>query len=386
MLHHLRNVCLGLPWLISEKQWWLLPWYLHAKWRVVSARKDWRRADGRSGAPLSITCRLTMRCNLRCRMCHCVHAQDETAQRLREVRDMPLDLAKRLVDEVAGLGTYICFSGGEPLLYERLPEVLAYARKRDVVATMATNAQHLEARAEEIVDSQPHVVSVSLLGPPDVHDETVCVPAAFERLARGIEALARAKAKRRTKRPVIVINAPMTGLNTSRLTEVAELVSDWPIGALHFQHMWFKPAEALSWQRSAHRGLLAEEAFAEMGGADENSVDPQALADEIEALIRRPRRVPIAIYPHLDREAIYRYYREATAAVGDKPALCLWLFTFVHPNGEVSPCEGFNAGNLNEKSFAEIWNGEKLRAFRRRLRECRSLPICGRCCVFYRRY
>jgi MoaA/NifB/PqqE/SkfB family radical SAM enzyme len=386
MLHQTKNIRLGLSWLIAEGQWWLLPWYVRAKVRWFTARLDQRRGDGRSRPPLSITCRLTMRCNLRCRMCHVVHAQDETAQRLREVRDMPVELARRLVDDVAGRGTYLCFSGGEPLLYEPLPSVLAHARERRVMATMATNAQLLEERAEEIVDSGLTVLCVSLLGPPDVHNQTVCVPDAFQRLERGIAAVARAKQQRRTTRPVVVINCPMTDLNTDRLVEVADLVSEWPVSALHLQHMWFKPAEALSLQRSGHRGLLEESAFSEMGDADEHTVDPGALADEIDALTRRPRKHPIAIYPHLSREAIRRYYQEPRAAVGPKAARCLWLFTFVHPNGEVSPCEGFNAGNLNEQSFMDIWNGEKLRDFRLTLQHCGSLPICSRCCVFYRKY
>ncbi len=386
MLHEARNVWLGLSWLLRERQGWLPAWYLRAKLRWLTARLDRRRGDGLSRAPLSITCRLTMRCNLRCRMCHCVHAQDETAQRLREVRDMPVALAKRLVDEVAGHGTYICFSGGEPLLYDALPEVFAYARERGVMATAATNAQLLEERAEELVERGPRVLSVSLLGPPDVHNETVCVPDAFERLQRGIEAIARAKARRRWTLPVVVINAPMTDLNTGRLVEVAEIVDDWPITALHFQHMWFKPAEALSLQRSAHRGLLDEDAFSEMGGADQSTVDPEALADEIAAVIGGPRKRLLAIYPSLTREQIRRYYHEPAAALSLDNALCLWLFTFVHPNGEISPCEGFNAGNLNDRPFMELWNGERLREFRRTLARSGSLPICNRCCVFYRRF
>jgi MoaA/NifB/PqqE/SkfB family radical SAM enzyme len=386
MLHEARNVWLGLPWVLREQHGWLVPWYLGAKRRWLTARLDRGRGDGLSRAPLSITCRLTMRCNLRCRMCHCVHAQDETAQRLREVRDMPLELAKRLVDEVAGRGTYLCFSGGEPLLYEPLPEVFAYARERGVMATTATNAQLLEERAEELVERGPRVLSVSLLGPPDVHNETVSVPDAFERLQRGIEAVARAKARRRWTLPVVVINAPMTDLNTGRLLEMAELVDDWPIAALHFQHMWFKPAEALSLQRSAYRGLLDEAAFSEMGDASESTVDPDALADEIAAVIARPRKRPLAIYPSLSRRQIRGYYQEPKASLSPEAALCLWLFTFVHPNGEVSPCEGFNAGNLNEQPFMDIWNGEKLRDFRRTLTQSGSLPICSRCCVFYRRY
>jgi MoaA/NifB/PqqE/SkfB family radical SAM enzyme len=92
------------------------------------------------------------------------------------------------------------------------------------------------------------------------------------------------------------------------------------------------------------------------------------------------------VFPPLSRAEVRRYYTDPLAPIGPPKAVCLWLFTFVHPNGEVSPCEGFNAGNLNDQSFMEIWNGERLREFRRTLLRSGTLPVCRRCCVFHRRY
>jgi MoaA/NifB/PqqE/SkfB family radical SAM enzyme len=94
----------------------------------------------------------------------------------------------------------------------------------------------------------------------------------------------------------------------------------------------------------------------------------------------------VVVYPALDHQEMCRYYLEPSAHVGPHRAVCLWLFTMIHPNGEVSPCEGFNAGNLNEQTLMEIWNGEKLRRFRRTLRSAGTFPVCHRCCVLYRRH
>jgi MoaA/NifB/PqqE/SkfB family radical SAM enzyme len=386
MRYSARNVSRALAWGLANRQWWLLSWWLRGKLRGVSLALDRLRRDGRSRPPYGITARLTMRCNLRCRMCHVVHSHDETVERLRERGDMPLEMAYRLIDDVAGRGTYICFSGGEPLLYHDLPAVLSRARDRRVMATMATNGQLLEERAEELVASGLKVLSVSVLGPPDVHNETVGVPDAFERLGSGVEAVERARRKLGSRTPVTVLNCPMTDLNVTRLAEIADVAADWPIAALHYQHMWFKPAEALALQRSAHRGLLEDDAFAAMGEADESAIDADALADQIDDLYCHPGRHPIAVFPPLSRAEVRRYYTDPLAPIGPPKAVCLWLFTFVHPNGEVSPCEGFNAGNLNDQSFMEIWNGERLREFRRTLLRSGTLPVCRRCCVFHRRY
>lgn len=386
MLRSLRLGSRALGWAARRRQWWLLSWFMRGRLRALTLPLDYRRADGSSRPPLGVTLRVTMRCNLRCRMCHVVHAQDETAQRLRGVRDIPLDLAKRTIDQLSETGTYVCFSGGEPLLYRDLPALISHARERGVVTTLATNATRLEEQAEQLVTSGLKVATISLLGPPDVHNETTGVPDAFERLEAGVGALDRVKRERDSATPIAIINCPMTDLNAGRLNEVADIVSEWPIEAVNFQHMWFKPASAIEQQEERHAGLLEEGAFAEMGDADEADVDVDSLAAEVDALLRRRRAQPVVVYPDLGRQEMCQYYLEPSVQVGPGRAACLWLFTMIHPNGEVSPCEGFNAGNLNDETLMEIWNGEKLRRFRRALRDAGTLPVCHRCCVFYRRH
>jgi len=386
MLRAIRDAGRALGWAVRERQGWVTSWLLRSKLRALTLPLDRRRADGASRPPVGITLRLTMRCNLRCRMCHVVHSQDDTAQRLRETRDIPTDLALRLMDEIAEINAYVSLSGGEPLMHQDIGAVVRRASERGVVAMMATNGTLLAERADELVAGGLKLCSISLLGPPDIHNESACVPDAFERLREGVYALEEARKRHGTVTPVTAINCPITDLNAGRLVEVADVVADWPVSVLHFQHMWFKPAEAVALQERCHGGLLEEGAFGEMGDADQTTVDVEALADEVDALLGRSRKRPILVYPHLSRKNIRRYYHEPLTHLGPKQALCLWLFTTVHPNGEVSPCEGFNAGTLDGQSLMEIWNGEPMRDFRRQLRDAGSLPICGRCCVLFRRY
>jgi MoaA/NifB/PqqE/SkfB family radical SAM enzyme len=271
-------------------------------------------------------------------------------------------------------------------MYADIDAVVRRASERGVMTTVSTNGTLLEDRADELVAGGLKFCSVSLLGPPEIHNETVCMPDAFERLRRGVHAVEEARRRRKSATPVVVINCPITDLNAGRLVEMADLVDDWPAKVLHFQHMWFKPAEAVALQERCHGGLLDEGAFAEMGDADESTVDVAALSDEIDALLERSGKRPILLYPRLGREAIRPYYHEPLKPLGPKAAHCLWLFTMVHPNGEVQPCEGFNAGDLNGQSLMDIWNGERLRGFRKHLLEVGRLPVCARCCVLFRRH
>ncbi|MBI5465589.1 SPASM domain-containing protein, partial [Candidatus Gottesmanbacteria bacterium] len=62
-----------------------------------------------------------------------------------------------------------------------------------------------------------------------------------------------------------------------------------------------------------------------------------------------------------------------------------WLGLGILPNLEVTPGGGIFAcnqilGSLQETSLAEIWNGAKLKAFRRQIKRNGVPRICFRCC------
>lgn len=57
----------------------------------------------------------------------------------------------------------------------------------------------------------------------------------------------------------------------------------------------------------------------------------------------------------------------------------LWMGCRILPDGTVSPCLHVAAGNLTEEPWREIWNGPRMRNFRR-LSARRLLPGCVRCC------
>jgi radical SAM protein with 4Fe4S-binding SPASM domain len=86
--------------------------------------------------------------------------------------------------------------------------------------------------------------------------------------------------------------------------------------------------------------------------------------------------------PALEREA--RATDEAKPWVPGKRCSVGFDQAFVTAEGDVLPCcfSDEVMGNLRERSFAEIWRGERYREFRRRLNAGRFAPYCiGNRCV-----
>jgi len=87
--------------------------------------------------PLDAHLALTTRCNMFCKGCYSTREGDEPA-------DIPLERAKAVVDKLSELGLLsISFGGGEPTLYSHLFELAEYAREKNVLPNITTNALNM---------------------------------------------------------------------------------------------------------------------------------------------------------------------------------------------------------------------------------------------------
>ena len=92
------------------------------------------------------------------------------------------------VSDAAAMGyQVVSVSGGEPLMYRGLDEVLVHAKSLGLCTTVTTNrfftGQKRLNRLRELVD----VLAISLDGPPEIHNKIRGSAHAFERLKSGLE-------------------------------------------------------------------------------------------------------------------------------------------------------------------------------------------------------
>jgi len=112
--------------------------------------------------PERVVLELTTRCNVRCSYCpRTVHTVND--------QDMPYAQALRLIRECAQQGVLklAFFFRGEPLLYEKLPDCIKYAKEQGIrVTQLSTNAFLLdEVYAKRLLEAGVDFISFSISEP-----------------------------------------------------------------------------------------------------------------------------------------------------------------------------------------------------------------------------
>jgi MoaA/NifB/PqqE/SkfB family radical SAM enzyme len=123
------------------------------------------------------------RCNLECHHCYM-----EGSPRRQE--QLPLESVLRVIGECQTLGIQTLFlTGGEPLLYRGLPQVLETAASCiGVKTTVCTNGILLSPRQAVLFHNCGVRVNISIDGPPDFHDRFRNLTGAFRSSERGVHA------------------------------------------------------------------------------------------------------------------------------------------------------------------------------------------------------
>ena len=335
--------------------------------------------------PRGITIKPTLACNLRCKMCGFVtsgHVFDDPKDSL------PLESWESLVDDIAPHQPYVTLTGGEPLLYPQISELIGCIKRRGMIVTVTTNGSALAKRAPEFIDHAPDALIVSLDGPSNVHNDVRGAARSFELAVEGIRAVQALRKERRQKNPFLIVNCSVTAYNYRHVEDMVDIAHELRVDALNYQHQWaltHKMAEA----HNRRYGDVHPIAIEEIGDIDLPPVDP----NEVTEIVRRIRRrsavsngsTYITFHPDIKGDDIQRWYTDPHTWVWRRPAACAWLNTDILPNGDVEPCPGVICGNITQERFTDIWNNDAFRSHRMRLAEARDFPICVRCCAFFRR-
>jgi len=112
-----------------------------------------------------------------------------------------------MLTRAASLGTYgyWCW-GGEPLLREDTPDILAHSHKLGIFNMLSTNCSKLKDRYDELLP-YTDIFSVSMDGIGRTHDKTRGYPGLFDKVVEGIEILRRNKGRVRIFYVVNSMNA-----------------------------------------------------------------------------------------------------------------------------------------------------------------------------------
>jgi MoaA/NifB/PqqE/SkfB family radical SAM enzyme len=352
---------------------------------------DRRFRPSLSSPPVNLNLNLTRRCNLKCVMCEQHrHIPGPTGLSWYDPSlELPLATWVDLLDQVVAFRPRLYLTGGEPTLYPHFPQFLRETNQRGFLVHLQTNGTLLDRLADDLVAQNVSLVTVSLDGPPEVHDSIRGQAGAFGKTYEGLTALLAARARQRSPGPVILINCVISKANLASLDQMVSLAQGLGVDILQFQHTIFNAAanvrrhnQVLSPQFAASQGLDLTPPSIPEGEYYESEItasDLPRLLDQFKEVRRLAQgRQKLLFVPNLPPELIKPYYLDLAYPF---PPVCNspWKACRILPDGTVSPCLHLVAGNITAQPFEEIWNGPQMRRFRQIIFH-RLFPGCARCC------
>ncbi len=360
--------------------------------RVLGA--DYDRADGRCRlGPEWLVLVVNNSCNLRCRMCDVGLGESGSvfwAHMIGEDRrNMPLALLERVLDQAEAFAPRpkIGLAFTEPLIHPRIVEFARLAVARGFFCSITTNGSMLPRLAAPLVDAGLDEITVSIDGPEEVHDRIRGRRGSFRALYEGVEALNRARGRRRA--PRVRFSYTITDANATAMLAFVRAVEGLRPAAFCFSHLNFI-TDAMAAAHNAVSGAAYAVARSNLGTIDPASIDLDAMWGALGALKAYARSRPdfpnLTLVPDLaSPRDLEVYYREHARFVGGRACTDPWRMMMVRTDGTVIPahsrCYNVPLGDVGTATLAELWNGARAAAFRRHLKAAGgTLPACARCC------
>jgi MoaA/NifB/PqqE/SkfB family radical SAM enzyme len=301
-------------------------------------------------------------CNCRCVMCD--------IWRIREPKEITPAALEQQLASFRGLGVrWVVFSGGEPQMNSQLPSLAQMLRAEGIRVTLLTAGLLLESQAETVAANIDDV-TVSLDGPPALHNHIRRIPNAFERLAAGISAVRRV-------RPDMGIRARCTvqKANHCALCEVVQSAK-----AVGLNSISFLAADLTSDAFNRPQSWLPER----QDRVALNVKEVEALDSEIERLISEHSLDLDSGFVVESAGKLRRIVHHFRAHLGQAQHVAPrcnapWVSAVIEASGEVRPCFFHPSfGNIHNQTLHEIVNGPPALKFRANL-DVATNPVCQRC-------
>ncbi len=298
--------------------------------------------------PRSAVFGITRKCNSRCAYCPIWKLNSAN------LSEPSLEEAKEVLRQLAALGVRkVTISGGEPLLWPHLPELVRYGtQKYRLMINVLTNGLLLNTKtAYALMEAGVSVIGLSLDSlRPEVYFALRGVRIKkIDRARRALEEISR------TGKIKVGLTAVVTTLNLQDLLDVAEYAKEHNMG------LSLQPYNPIpGFERS---DLLPDaETLPLLKGAIEKIIEAKRKGYPILNSVRYLKLIPVFM---MDRNSI-------------KKGICVAGYTSVNidANLNVLPCWNLPpVGNLHECSLKEIWYSKSFSESRLRMRKLQC-PGC----------
>lgn len=325
-----------------------------------------RYASQSAAGPAVVVFNCTHKCNLACR--HCYAASDAALDK----HELSSDKAMQLIDELAGMGTsVVLFSGGEPLMRDDIFDLVAHAKQKNISPVLSTNGTLITRQAAETFASIGlNYIGVSIdAAEPQANDDFRRWNGAFEMARQGI--INAHTAGIRTG-----LRFTMTRHNINHIPAIFALTEELHINRICFYHLVpvGRANDSLApdyWH--IRRGLDEIIHHTQRLHAAGNAVEVLTVDNHADGAYLYLKLVENGSHQHADR-ALELLKKSGGNSSGSKICCVSW-------DGEVYPDQFWRnkpLGNVNDRSFSEIWHEATCHDLLKQLRNRKAL-LEGRC-------
>lgn len=352
-----------------------------APWRVLNLLRrrlpvDYWFLNGWSFPPDIVTILITKKCNFNCAGCS---SSSPSYTRTFQGQELSSEEIKRFIDEVAWFKPSIYFNGGETMLRTDLFELIRHAKSKGLVTAFTTNGSLLtEKNIDEILSSGLDFLSTSLDGRPEHHNAWRGFPTAYERLTSGLERLLKKRNELKRSTPHVRIACIINPEDKDDALFVLDKAAELGVDEVAFGNYMFYPEEYVEKQKEVMEnfgtggphliGLPVK------GRKLPFVVDWDGLRDLYQSMKSRARLPLVFVPPYLNYDDFYSFKDPSERS----RCLSPWFIATLLPDGSLTSCQEYVVGNIKEERFADLWNNEKMKKFRR-YRKDKVFPACFRC-------
>jgi len=299
----------------------------------------WTKSPVQWGLPLSVALEPTTSCNLRCPEC-----PSGLRAFTRPTGMLQSDFFRDTIDQLHKEVFYLIFYfQGEPYLNPEFLSMVQYASQKGMYTATSTNAHYLtDDNARKTVESGLDRLIISIDGTTQEVYEQYRVGGKLEKVLEGARNIVKWKKELKSKTPFVFFQFLVVKPNEHQLEEVKHLAKEVGVDEVRY-----KTAQVYDYENDPHQ-----------------------------------------LIPTIGKYSRYRKNKEGKTVV--KNALnnhCwrLWHAPVITWDGLVVPCcfdkdAEHRLGDLNSKSFQDIWHDKNYQQFRKDVIKGRAnIDICANC-------
>lgn len=314
--------------------------------------------------PRDVIITLTNKCNLNCIMCFANESKFE-------LNDRAFEDIKNLIPHLK----IVHWMGGEVFLYDKFNILFEEANKNSIKQEIITNGLLLNKEIIDKIVANNIDVTFSIDGITKDIYEKIRINGKYEKLTENLQYLKEQREKNKIK-PLIKINTVIFKYNYFQIADFIDFCKKYNIDAIEFTPLVrdIRNKDIDIFTGEINQDIIKEverQLSVAKNKAEEYKIDLKNSLPDIRFIEKTK-----------DEYYTFNFKSEETSLYCHIP----WKKLFISSNGNVYPncfC-AIPVGNINETNFKDIWNGQKMQEYRRRIIDDNIKGFCSEDCIYER--